>query len=285
MPKMKLGGLSSSPSVSRASTPTLSRAPSPASVEGANKRKRTDDVSSPSAAKKPKTDEAPKDNTTEARLKRKYVRDQRRQESTSAVASQGGTSSFRDDAKNLVKKNPKNEPKTQLDTPFGPVNASKFPTSDPAFKITSLAKNYDKKSVGHKYSDLVDGLRASGASDKDIAKDLLQALDKKEPQKLTSGQAKNAAAKLTGITHVSEPQRVLGSDKAARGVLRMVQAGEITLDDAFKGETPTFPMAKNPDYMRRAVNYEDKNYRKETAKPTQFDKLGGYMSDSSGDEG
>jgi hypothetical protein len=278
MPKVKLGG-------GLSSTPSISRSPSPPSVGGAQKRKATDDAGSSSPAKKTKTDEAPKDNTTEARLKRKFVRDQRRQESSSAVSSQGGTSSFRTDAGNLMKKNPKNEAKTQLDTPFGPVNASKFPTSDPAFKITSEKKHYGKQAVGHKYSDLVSGLQKSGASDKEIATDLLNALEGKKPQKLTSGEAKNAAAKLSAITHVSEPQRVLGSDKAARGVLRMVQSGEISLDDAFKGNTPTFPMAKNPDYMRRTVNYEDKNYRKETPKPTQFDKLGGYMSDSSDDEG
>ncbi|MCY1023068.1 hypothetical protein [Pyxidicoccus sp. MSG2] len=278
MPKVKLGG-------GLSSTPSISRSSSSPSVGGAEKRKRTDDVGSSSPAKKPKTDEVPKDNTTEARLKRKFVRDQRRQESGSAVASQSGTSSFRTDAGSLMKKNPKNEAKTQLDTPFGPVNASKFPTSDPAFKITSEKKHYGKQAVGHKYSDLVSGLQKSGASDKEIATDLLNALEGKKPQKLTSGEAKNAAAKLSAITHVSEPQRVLGSDKAARGVLRMVQDGKISLDDAFKGDTPTFPMAKNPDYMRRTVNYEDKNYRKETPKPTQFDKLGGYMSDSSDDEG
>lgn len=279
MPKVKPGGGGLSPS-------SISRSPSPPPSTGGAQKRKADDVGGSSPVKKTKTDDVAKDNSTEARLKRKHQRDLDRMSSSSAVASHSGGSGFRADAGNLAKKNPKNEPKTKLDTPFGPVNASKFPTSDPGFKISSEAKNYGKKSsVGHKYSDLVDGMRKSGATDKEIAADLLNALDGKDPQKLTGGQAKNAAAKLTAITHVSEPQRVAGSDKAARGVLRMVQAGEISLDDAFKGDKPTFPMAKNPDYMRRTVNYKDQNFKKETPKPTQFDKLGGYMSDSSGDEG
>ncbi|QSQ26319.1 hypothetical protein JY651_15885 [Pyxidicoccus parkwayensis] len=277
MPKLKVGG-GSSPS------PSIARSPSPPPSSSSAQKRKADDIGDSSPAKKPKTDEA-KDNSTEARLKRKHQRDLDRMSSSSAVASHSGTSGFRADAGGLAKKTPKNEPKTKLDTPFGPVNASKFPTSDPGFKITTEAKNYGKKSsVGHKYSDLVDGMRKSGATDKEIATDLLKALEGKDPEKLTSGQAKNAAAKLSAITHVSEPQRVLGSDKAARGVLRMVQSGEISLDQAFKGETPTYPMAKNPDYMRRTVNYKDQNFKKETPKPTEFDKLGGYMSDSSGDE-
>ncbi|MBZ4422860.1 hypothetical protein [Myxococcus sp. RHSTA-1-4] len=105
-----------------------------------------------------KTDELPTDNTTEARLKRKFVRAQRRLEPSSGVASQGGTSSSREDAQALAGKNAKSEAKTQLATPFGPVNGSRFHTSDKPFKIPSDARNYGKQSLGHKYSDLVSGL-------------------------------------------------------------------------------------------------------------------------------
>ncbi|MFB1484146.1 hypothetical protein [Corallococcus sp. RDP092CA] len=201
------------------------------------------------------------------------------------MGSSSGRSGFVGTAQGFQRLDPKTAGKQRVETPFGPVNASKFPTSDPAFKITTQAKkDYGNKAVGQKYSDLVGALKAGGKSDKDIATDLLDSLDGKAPQHLTDDKSKNAAAKLLAIMNVSEPMRVGGSGKAGRATLRMVQAGEISLEQAFTGKTPTFPMADKPDYMRRAVNYDDKKMRKPPEPPTEFSKVGGYMSDSSDDE-
>lgn len=201
------------------------------------------------------------------------------------MGSSSGRSGFVGTAQGFQRLDPKTAGKRRVETPFGPVNASKFPTSDPAFKITTQAKkDYGNKAVGQKYSDLVGALKAGGKSDKDIATDLLDSLDGKAPQHLTDDKSKNAAAKLLAIMNVSEPMRVGGSGKAGRATLRMVQAGEISLEQAFTGKTPTFPMADKPDYMRRAVNYDDKKMRKPPETPTEFSKVGGYMSDSSDDE-
>ncbi|RYZ38318.1 MAG: hypothetical protein EOO71_24460 [Myxococcaceae bacterium] len=296
MPR-KIGGGSSSfkapslsPSVSSSSSkPRNTVTPgAPSSSTATSKKRPLDQVDGSASAsgsnKKAKTDAEPKDNTTEARLKRAEVRAKRRQESSSAVDASGGRSGFVGTAQGYQKMDPKKDGKQRVETPFGPVNASRFPTTDPAFKITSQKKDYGKQTVGDRYSHLVPALKSSGASDKDIATDLLNALDGGKPSVLTDDKSKNAAAKLTAIMNVSEPMRVGGSDKAGRAALRMVQDGKISLEDAFTGTNPSFPMAVKPDYMRRAVNYEDKAYRKPIETPTQFDKIGGYMSDSSDDD-
>ncbi|RKG74135.1 hypothetical protein [Corallococcus terminator] len=290
----KIGGGSFKPKLSPA--PSLSPKPqntvassAPSTSTATTSKKRPLDAVDGSASasgsnKKTKTDAEPKDNTTEARLKRAEVRAKRRQESSSAVDASGGRSGVIGTAQGFQKMDPKKDGKQRVETPFGPVNASKFPTTDPAFKITSKKKDYGKQTVGGRYSHLVPALKSSGASDKDIATDLLDALDGGNPSVLTDDKSKNAAAKLTAIMNVSEPMRVGGSDKAGRAALRMVQDGKISLEEAFTGTNPSFPMAVKPDYMRRAVNYEDKNYRKAIETPTQFDKIGGYMSDSSDDD-
>ncbi|MBN9687808.1 MULTISPECIES: hypothetical protein [unclassified Corallococcus] len=274
----------SPPAASTSKAPNTVSTPSSSTTSTSKKRPLdASDASSSEPNKLAKTDI--KDNTTEARLKRAKLREDRRQSSADAVGSSDGRSGFVSTAQGFQKMNPKIDGKQRVETPFGPVNASKFPTSDPAFKITSQAKkDYGNQKVGDRYSHLVDALKAGGKSDKEIATDLLNALDGKAPQHLTDNKSKNAAAKLTAIMNVSEPMRVGGSGKAGRATLRAVQDGTLTLDQAFKGDSPAFPMAKNPDYMRRAVNYNDQNFRKEITRPEQFDKLGGYMSDSSGDE-
>jgi hypothetical protein len=288
MPKSIGGSSFKAPSVPKSPPSTPTKAPNsvstPSSSTASTSKKRPlDEASSSEPNKLAKTDI--KDNTTEARLKRAKIREERRQSSADAVGSADGRSGFVSTAQGFQKMNPKVDGKQRVETPFGPVNASKFPTSDPAFKITSQAKkDYGNEKVGDRYSHLVVALKAGGKSDKEIASDLLNALDGKAPQHLTDNKSKNAAAKLTAIMNVSEPMRVGGSGKAGRATLRAVQDGKLTLDQAFKGDNPAFPMAKNPDYMRRAVNYNDQNFRKETTRPEQFDKLGGYMSDSSGDE-
>lgn len=264
------------------STPSTSTA-STASTSKKRPLDASDAASSSEPNKLAKTDV--KDNTTEAKMKRAKIREERRQSSADAVGSSDGRSGFVSTSQGFQKMNPKVDGKQRVETPFGPVNASKFPTSDPAFKITSQAKkDYGNQKVGDRYSHLVDALKAGGKSDKEIATDLLNALDGKAPQHLTDDKSKNAAAKLTAIMNVSEPMRVPGSSKLGRATLRAVQDGTLSLDQAFKGDSPSFPMAKNPDYMRRTVNYNDQKFRKETTRPEQFDKLAGYMSDSSGDE-
>ncbi|NOK15542.1 hypothetical protein [Corallococcus carmarthensis] len=291
MPKSIGGSSFKAPSLPKSPPSSTPKAPNavstPSTSTASTSKKRPLDASDAASSSEPnklaKTDI--KDNTTEARLKRAKLREERRQSSADAVGSSDGRSGFVSTAQGFQKLDPKTAGKTRVETPFGPVNASKFPTSDPAFKITSQAKkDYGNQKVGDRYSHLVDALKASGKSDKEIATDLLNSLDGKAPQHLTDNKSKNAAAKLTAIMNVSEPMRVGGSGKAGRATLRMVQDGKISLDDAFKGKTPTFPMAVNPEYMRRTVNYDDKKLRKPPETPTQFKDVGGYMSDSSGDE-
>ncbi|CAM3494196.1 hypothetical protein G4177_06600 [Corallococcus sp. ZKHCc1 1396] len=265
---------------------TVTTAPPTASTSG--QKRPADAVDGAASAsgpnKKPKVDggTSQEADTTENRAKRQFLRGQRRQESTSAVAASGGRSEF----VNLQRLDPKAAGKQRVETGFGPTNASRFPTKDPGFKITTEAKDYGKQKVGHTYTELVAAMKEGGASDKAIAKDLLKKLEDPDstPAVLTGDKAKNAAAKLTTIMHVSEPQRVPGSDKTGRAVLRMVEKGDLTLEQAFTGSNPTFPMAKNPKTMRRVVNYDDTNFRKPPEKPLKFDEIAANMSDSSDDE-
>ena len=173
--------------------------------------------------------------------------------------------------------------KTSMSTPYGPVNLSKFPTKDPGAKITTVAKDYGKQSVGHKYSELVDAL---GSKESEVASDLLTGISSETPggTGITSDLQKNAAAKMLAISHVSEERRFGGSGKMHRAVLRMIKDKKVTMKDAFTGSNPLFPMAKNPNQMRRLINIEKKKLRKPPPKPARFDDVGAYMSDSSDDE-
>ena len=173
-----------------------------------------------------------------------------------------------------------NKATTSMATPFGSVNLSKFPTKDPGAKITTVAKDYGKQSVGHKYSDLVD---AFGGKDTQVASDLLTGISSGAGPStaITSDLQKNAAAKMVAISHVSEERRVGGSSKMFRGILKMVKAGKVSMKDAFTGPNPLFPMAKNPNQMRRLLNLENKKLRKPPEKPDKFDEVADYMSDSS----
>jgi hypothetical protein len=177
----------------------------------------------------------------------------------------------------------KNKATSSMTTPFGSVNLSKFPTKDPGAKITTVAKNYGKQKVGHKYSDLVDAL---GDKDSEVASSLLKSIssDKAPSTAVTSDLQKNAAAKMLAISHVSEERRVGGSSKAFRANLRMVKAGKVSMRAVFTGAKPLFPMAKNPKFMRKLLNLENKKQRKPPEKPDKFDDVAAYMSDSSDDE-
>ncbi|RKG69422.1 hypothetical protein D7V80_08880 [Corallococcus sp. CA054B] len=284
-PRVKASSLPKSPSATSAPKAPNTVATPSASTSKKRPLDASDAASSPEPSKLAKTDV--KDNTTEARLKRAKLREERRQSSADAVGSSNGRSGFVSTAQDLMNLKPKVDGKQLVGTSFGPVNANPFTrTSDPAFMMTTVKKNYDKQSVGHKYSDMVAAMKAGGASDKDIATDLLNALDPKAaaPSVITDGKSKNGAAKMTAVINVSEPMRVPGSSKAGRAALRMVQDEKLTLEQAFTGDNPGYPMAKSPDYMRRAVNYDDQNFRKEIPRPEQFDKLAEYMSDSSDDE-
>jgi|GEM_PF-6746347 len=72
----------------------------------------------------------------------------------------------------------------EVTTPFGKVTLSKFPTSDPAPKVTTQKANYQKSSVGHKYKELTPALfppRKQGAkrqreADAEVAEELLSSM-------------------------------------------------------------------------------------------------------------
>jgi len=176
-----------------------------------------------------------------------------------------------------------------MKTPLGLVNLSKFPTLDLGAKITTVKSNYGNQTVGHKYDDLIEGLVPKSVDEKDVARDLLRSTRKRKrkPKKLKGikeDRQFNAGAKLLSISHVSEERRFGGSGKVARGVLRMVKEGKIGMKEGFTGDSPLFPMAKNPDYMRRLINPENKKYRKKIEIPEYFDELKDYMSESSDEE-
>ena len=157
---------------------------------------------------------------------------------------------------------------TPMKTPYGQVNLSKFPTSDPAPKITTVKKNYKGASIGHKYTELTDALVSptlpasrKRAREQEVAGELLESIkDNKPPpakrSKIAEGAEANAAAKLLTISHVSEPERVGGSSKDFRRVLRKVKKGNASFQQAFVGDAttpPLFGMAKDPTTTRRAL--------------------------------
>lgn len=184
-----------------------------------------------------------------------------------------------------------------LTTPFGPVNLSKFPTSDPAPKITTVKKDYANASVGHKYAEITDALvspKLTGTKRKEreqaVASELLSAIESgerpKKNRKIADGEESNAAAKLLAISHVSEPERVRGSSKDMRAKLRGVKKGRISIKDAFVGgdkdNPPHFLLARNPNTGRRALG--EGRYKK-AHPPTSFRDNNSDYSDSSDDGG
>ncbi len=184
-----------------------------------------------------------------------------------------------------------------LTTPFGSVNLSKFPTKDPAPKITTVKKDYANASVGHKYAEIADALvspKLNGTKRKEreqaVASELLSAIESgerpKKNRKIADGEESNAAAKLLAISHVSEPERVRGSSKDVRAKLRGVKKGRISIKDAFVGgdkdNPPHFLLARNPNTGRRALG---KGRYKKAHPPTSFRDNDSDYSDSSDDGG
>jgi hypothetical protein len=222
------------------------------------------------------------DNSTKERIRRANERSRKRL--SGGIKFKKELPAFRHRAWQSLMKFEENKAKSPMVTSFGPVNLSKFPTKDPGAKISTVAKDYGKQSVGHRYSHLVDAL---GGQESQIASELLTGIssDTAPSTAITSGGQKNAAAKMLAIAHVSEERRFGGSSKMFRAVLRMVRDGKVSMKAAFTGDSPLFPMAKNPTWMRRLLNLEGKKQRKPPPKPPKFDAVGGHMSDSSDDEG
>gem|GEM_PF-4960432 len=78
--------------------------------------------------------------------------------------------------------------------------------------------------------------------------------------------------------------RVPGTAKAFRGALTGIAKQKLTPHDAFASDNPLFSMALNPTAQRRQTNREFTKQKKPPARPTGWDPLAGYMSDSSDDE-
>ncbi len=191
---------------------------------------------------------------------------------------------FEERARNATLDFDASKTKTAFGTAFGSTNLSSFPTKDPGAKVTTVAKDYGKATVGHKYTELSEALTEGGAKEADVADDLLEGSTTGTVPKVravSSFRKKNAAAKMLAIANVSEQKRFGGSAKAFRAVLRMVKAGKVTFKEAFTGDAPLFPMAKNPTYMRRLVNVDKKRLRKPPPKPKKWDELAEHMSDDS----
>ena len=192
----------------------------------------------------------------------------------------------------------RNSPRTMKDisTPYGPVNLSKFPTSDPAPKITTVKSNFNNSTLGHKYTELTPSLfppvgKGGNQSQQDagVARELLEAIETdKRPVKrqrhIEDGVQSNAAAKLMTIATLSEPERVSGSSKYFRGALRGIEQQTLTPHDAFASDNPLFSMGVTPTLQRRQLNREHKKFTKPPSRPTGFTSFGGNMSDSSDDE-
>ena len=183
-----------------------------------------------------------------------------------------------------------------ISTPYGPVNLSKFPTSDPAPKITTVKANYKNSSVGHKYTELTESLfppvNKGGnqpQQDAGVARELLEVIRTDErPEKrrrlIQDGEQSNAAAKLMTIATLSEPERVYGSGKYFRAALKGIEQQTLTPHNAFASENPVFSMAVNPNLQRRQLNREHRKLLKPPSRPKGFTSFGGDMSDSSDDE-
>jgi hypothetical protein len=181
---------------------------------------------------------------------------------------------------------------TPMQTPYGPVNLSRFPTSDPAPKVTTVKKFYKNKSVRDKYKDLsaelvnpsLTGAKRT-ARERGVALELLSSIENGEAptkrRKIAEGSESNAAAKMLAISHVSEPERVFGSSKDFRAVLRSVAKGKRTFSESFEGDSPRFMMAKTPNTARRALG---KGKYKKAHSSSHFRADDSDYSDSSDDD-
>lgn len=160
------------------------------------------------------------------------------------------------------------QPSQSMQTPYGPVNISKFHTKDPGARITTRQQDYQGHSVGHKYSEMVDALVPTAltgtkrrAREQEVAGEMLESIrDNQAPplkkRKIEEGAQANAAAKMLAISHVSEPDRVGGSSKDFRRTLRKVQRGGASFKEAFTGtkqSPPQFNMALTPNTARRSL--------------------------------
>ena len=162
-----------------------------------------------------------------------------------------------------------NKKNATVDTPYGPVNLSRGRFGDPAPKITTQKSKYGDKSVGDTYKAIVTSLVApdkypDGARsirEREVAKELLGAIEHDRlptsDRVIAGGEQFNAAAKLLAITHIAEPERVGGSSKHARAVLREIAAGQLSFMNAFVGGGKNFPdfvIAKNPTAARQSLD-------------------------------
>lgn len=233
--------------------------------------------------------------TTVARMQRAFDRDSQR---TTDGYSGNRKHAFVERMEQTVAPDFRKSPRTMKDisTPYGPVNLSKFPTSDPAPKITTSKRNFKDFSVGHKYTELsqtlfppVDKGGNQPQQDAAIARELLEAIRTDEPpakrrRVIQEGAQSNAAAKLMTIATLSEPERVFGTSKLFRATMRGIEQQTLTPHDAFASDNPVFSMSVNPTLQRRQLNREQKKLTKPPSRPKDFDSFGDDMSDSSGDE-
>lgn len=281
------------------STPALSPFPSPA-VPAAHGLAPMQPMAAPLAppsrpvvAKQVVAKKAPADPSTRGRYLAARERDDSRVSSGTVGASVHGFEIH----SRQVRQQWRNSSKavTAVPTPFGQTNLSKFPTSDPAPKVTTVKKHYQNESVGHKYSELTEALvppslpaSRKRPREQEVAGALLEAIKtNKAPAGMQAviraGKQSNAAAKLLAISHISEPERVGGSSKDFRRTLTRVKKGKASFDDAFVGTTsepPLFGMARNPKTTRRALGIAP---FKKAHTPTSFQAIDSDYSDDSDD--
>lgn len=232
--------------------------------------------------------------STAGRYRAALARDEKRAKSGKVGKS---THQFENTARQARKQWRGGTTSLSVTTPFGSVNLSKFPTKDPAPKISTVKKDYQNASVGHKYSEIADALVKPSltgtkrkAREMEVASELLSAIEtgaqpKKNPR-IAAGEESNAAAKLLAISHVSEPERVRGSSKDMRAKLRGIKKGSATFREVFVGgdkdNPPQFLMARNPNTTRRALGA---GKFKKAYQPKSFQVKDPNYSDSSDDDG
>lgn len=146
------------------------------------------------------------------------------------------------------------KPETQqVKTPSGPVTWSKRRKNDQGGVVSTRKGDYGGEKVGDKYDHIIPVLRSSGLTDPEIAQNVLDAMDDKQPfqgLKKNTKQVQNATSKLVGVISISERLRFGGAPKWARAVLRSITRGKHTLDEGFLGKTPLFGPAYKAKYGR-----------------------------------
>lgn len=232
--------------------------------------------------------------STGGRYKSAFARDEKR---ASAGVIGNSRHKFELEARKARKSWRAGSTSVSLTTPFGRVGLSKFPTKDPAPRITTVKTDYANASVGHKYTEITDALispkltgRKRKEREQSVAGELLSAIESGEAprknRKIAEGEESNAAAKLLAISHVSEPERVRGSSKDVRAKLRGIKKGRISFKDAFVGggkdDPPHFLLARNPNAGRRALG---KGRYKKPHPPPSFRGNDSDYSDDSDDGG